>query len=314
MKVKFLTPLLITLAFISISCSKKNSEQFAYDDCIEVAEEECIMEAPATTMTTTMTGRSSKKVAVSNSYVIPAVAMNDISTVPEEYIQNRKLIKNGNATVEVESLENMEAIIQNFAEKYQGYITDTYSNENSLSATLKIPAENFDSAMESTGSLGKVKYKSENSQDVTEEFYDLDSRINTKKILKEKLEKYLTQAKNMTELMEIERELNMVVSDLESMEGRMKRLSNQISYSTLYLYVQLPIGYDREGFVTPDANDKFLEIKEKCVKFFTGFLTVLVYIVIFGIPVLAVAALLYWLLFGRIGLLIKLFKFLSKKK
>ena len=53
-------------------------------------------------------------------------------------------------------------------------------------------------------------------------------------------------------MLEIERQLNEVESELESIEGRMKRLTNQIEFSTISLNFTLPVGKTENGFVFPD--------------------------------------------------------------
>jgi len=232
--------------------------------------------------------------------------------IPADF--ERKLIKTGNLTIEVSSFDEAQAAVADFVKAFSGYTTNSYVAEDYYNVTVKIPAVKFETAMESANNIGKVKYKSENSQDVTDEFYDLESRLETKRILKEKFESYLKQSKDMKELLEVEKQLNEVISDLEAMESRMKRLNGQIEYSTIYINMNLPSGYVNSGYNWPDMGEKFGDLGYGIVNFFANLLMFIIYAVIFGIPVIAIIALLYWLFFGRIGLMVKLFKWLSKKK
>lgn len=249
---------------------------------------------------------------MADSMMMEEAVMDESAEISGEF--ERKLIKTGNLTIEVTSFDNAEASIQNFVKTYGGYITDTSLNEYSFSSTIRIPSKNFELAMNSADSLGKIKYKSENSRDVTDEFYDLESRLETKKVLKEKFETYLKQSKTMADTLEVEKQLNQVISELDAMESRMKRLSKQIDYSTIYIYMNLPTGHVDGGYDWPDMGEKFRGLGVGIVNFFANLFIVIIYAVIFGIPLIAIAALLYWLFFGRVGLLIKLFKWLSKKK
>lgn len=249
--------------------------------------------------------------------VMEEAAFDDFSAqsaeIPSVEVE-RKLIKNGSLQIEVESFDSLDEKIKGFVNGYKGYIVDTFCNETYYSATIRIPANYFEEAMEQSGKLGKVKNRSENSQDVTDEFYDLESRIETKKILKDKFESYLKQATNMADLLEVERQLNEVISELEAVEGRMKRLSNQIDYSTINMNFSLPFGYNNTGFEWPNIGEKFKELGYNTVSFLASLFVGFFYVLIFGIPLLAIAALVYWLGFGKIGLIVKLFKLLSKKK
>lgn len=256
------------------------------------------------------------------SAVKKSVAM-DMAYETEESVDNgvyesaspnfeRKLIKTGHLNMEVATLSDLDKTVAEFAQKYNGYVTNSSMNENGFDATVRIPNRNFEEAMNSAGDLGKVKYRSVNSQDVSEDFYDLQTRLETKKTMQKKLESYLSSAKDMKDLLEVERQLNMVTTEVESMEGRMKRLSNQIDYSTIYIGMSLPTGYDNSGFNWPDLGESFREFGYNIVKFGAGLLMFLFYLVVYGIPVVAVAAFFFWLLFGRVGLLVKLFKWLKK--
>lgn len=283
------------------SCSKEKpvimSSNYARADAIGVANTK---------------GTAAKKaVAMDMAYETEESAANGVFE-PASPNFERKLIKTGHLNMEVATLSELDKTVAEFAQKYNGYVTNSSMYENGFDATVRIPNRYFEEAMNSAGDLGKVKYRSVNSQDVSEDFYDLQTRLETKKTMQEKLESYLSSAKDMKDLLEVERQLNMVTTEVESMEGRMKRLSNQIDYSTIYMGMSLPTGYDNSGFNWPDLGESFREFGYNIVKFGAGLLMFLFYLVVYGIPVVAVAAFFFWLLFGRVGLLVKLFKWLKK--
>ena len=260
--------------------------------------------------------KSTKMVMTDEAVVENAVFQTEASTleVEQSYEQGRKLIKNGNVSLGVESFNNIENIVLVYAQNYNGYVTNTFMSDSYYSATIKVPSQNFDLAMNNVGVIGKVKSRSQNASDVTDTYYDLESRIESKKILKDKLENYLKQASSISELMEIERELNNVISELEAMQGRMKRLSNQIDYSTINIDISLPTGVNENGFVWPDLKEKFRRLGRDVVDFFAGFVVLICYIAIYGLPIIILLAFLFWLLFGKIGLLVKLYNLIKRKK
>ena len=130
--------------------------------------------------------------------------------------------------------------------------------------------------------------------------------------MRDNLRKYLSQAKDVKDMLQIEKELNSVLSDIEFMEGRMKRFSNQIDYSTISVSVQLPYGKTETGFSFPDAGEGTRKFISNTVSFFLLCITSLFYVIVCGIPVLAILGFLFWLLWGKIGLLKKLYRWLSK--
>ena len=120
------------------------------------------------------------------------------------------------------------------------------------------------------------------------------------------------QSKDIKDLLEIERQLNKVLEDIDSTESRFKRLAGQVDYSTIYVNMQFERGKDEGGVILPDFKNAWNEILSKIIAFFWGLLKLIFYIIIFGLPLTAICAFFFWLLFGKVGLLVKLFKKLKK--
>ncbi|ERF60217.1 PF14257 domain protein [Treponema socranskii subsp. socranskii VPI DR56BR1116 = ATCC 35536] len=222
--------------------------------------------------------------------------------------ENRKLIRTGNIRFEVSSLAETKAATEAWAKRFGGYVSDFSEDGRSLGMTVHIPSSAFDDAMSSSGAIGKIVSKSADSVDVTDRFYDLDSRLATRRVLLERLQSYLREAKNMKDMLEIETKINDVTAEIEQMQGQFNRLSKQIDYSEIYIEANLPYNHTEDrGFIFPDLKSAFIEFCETVVGFFANFIFVVLYIIIFGIPILCVALLLYWICFGKIGVLRKLF-------
>lgn len=232
------------------------------------------------------------------------------SQLQSEVIE-RKLIRSGNIYLQVSSLEDSAAALEAWVSKYNGYISNSNQYSNSNNFTVRIPAEKFDEAMNSFSGIGKVKSRSVQAEDVTDSYYDLKTRLETKKLLREKYNQYLKKAENIKDLMEIERNLNNVISEIESMEGRLKLLTNQIDYSTISIYMETATPAFSPSYSINKID--FKRIGYNIVNFVTGLFKILIYIIVYGIPILAVLFLFYWICFGKIGLIRKIFKRLSKK-
>ena len=222
--------------------------------------------------------------------------------------QERKLIKTGSISLEVEQLASAEEAVLEWCQSFGGYVASSFNHETNAAFTVRIPAAHFDAAMAAAGNLGRVRTRNVSTQDVSEQFYDLQTRLDTRKILRDRLQSYLAQAKNMEDLLHIERELNSTLTEIESMEGRMRRLSNQIDYSTITVELQLPYRTTDQGFQWPSLDRNVRRFLSNVVDFFVDFVAIVLYIVIFGVPILALVAFLYWLLLGRMGLLKRIFK------
>lgn len=226
----------------------------------------------------------------------------------------RKLILTGDINLEVESLEETRNLTEQVVKQLGGYISDSSEWRNGISITLRIPSNRFDEAMNSVSGIGKIRSKNINSSDVTDQFYDLDTRLNTKKVMLERLETYLKQAKDIKDMIEIESKINDVTTDIEVMQGQLNRLSSLIKYSTISINANLPVNQTEQGFTLPDAKSEFREFLWNIINFFVHFFFVILYIAIYGIPIIAVVLLLYWILLGKIGILRKIYSKIKAKK
>lgn len=253
--------------------------------------------------------RSSKSMMMSNGVNSSAGSV-DLSNSfqSSENGQERKIIKTGSLSFEVKNLSETEDMISAWIEDFGGYVSNTWSNRNSINITAKVPAEKFEDAMAGSGNFGILLSRSISTEDVSENYYDLETRLETRRVLQEKLENYLANAKNISELLEIERQLNDVTSELESMEKQFRRLSNQIDFSTISISCSLPANTTEAGFETPDFIQGLKDFAYNALQFVCNFGIGILYIVLIGVPSVLLVALIYWLCFGKIGLIKKLFK------
>lgn len=286
-------------------CSKKSAISYDFK-----AEESAPMYADS--VAAPRLAMSKKMAATSNSAERNFSGSANGSGAAETGVE-RKLIRNGDISLEVSDLEKTQAAIEDWVKEFGGYISSSNNGEKSSSYTVRIPSEKFDSAMDAVGALGTLKNKNISTQDVSDQFYDLQSRLETKKVLREKLNGYLRQANSMQDILKVESELNSVQSDIESMEGRLKRLTSQIDFSTISVYVTLPYkSVQGGGFELPNLGDGFRHFVSNIILYFGGFVAVIFYVIICGIPLVAVLAFLFWLLFGKVGLLVKLYNKLKR--
>lgn len=253
--------------------------------------------------------RSSKSMMMSNGVNSSAGSV-DLSNSfqSSENGQERKIVKNGSLSFEVKNLSETEEMISAWIEDFGGYVSNTWSNRNSINITAKVPAEKFEDAMAGSGDFGILLSRSISTEDVSENYYDLETRLETRRVLQVKLENYLANAKNISELLEIERQLNDVTSELESMEKQFRRLSNQIDFSTISISCSLPANTTEAGFETPDFLQGLKDFAYNALQFVCNFGIGILYIILIGVPSVLLVALLYWLCFGKIGLIKKMFR------
>lgn len=150
----------------------------------------------------------------------------------------RKLIVSGDVRFRTGDLKKTHTEVLALVEKYKGYIASQNENNSDYSLEqniqVKIPSKNFNAFLtELSKDVDQFDSKNINTQDVTEEFIDVEARLKTKKELEIRYQQILTKANSVSDIMEVEAQLNGVRAEIESIEGRLKFLDNQTSYSTL---------------------------------------------------------------------------------
>jgi len=140
---------------------------------------------------------------------------------------------------QTKDLDKTYADIRQHVSELNGYISNesarhTYDGSQRHEVTVRIPTACFDLLLQRiSDSSGPFEYKSIQVKDVTAEYVDVEARIKTKKELKSRYEALLKQAAKVEDMLRIESEIGNLQTEIESVEGRMKLLNDQITYSTL---------------------------------------------------------------------------------
>ena len=150
----------------------------------------------------------------------------------------RKLIKNGTISFETNDIEKTGKEIEKLYQEFNGYIASenhfNYGERFQHEQEIRIPSQNFDPFIQKLEQLGsKVENKNISTQDVTEEFIDVEARLKTKKDLEARYRELLKFAKKVDEMLSIENQIGNVRAEIESMEGRLNYLKNQVAFSTI---------------------------------------------------------------------------------
>ena len=169
-------------------------------------------------------------------FVKPVVA-NAEENVAEENIE-QKIIKTGDIRFETNDLEETYSKMITAVKKYNAIIQNDTEGKDYGSVFRKIivrvPSKNFDLFL-SDISKGVAYFdnKEISSQDVTEEYIDIDARLKAKKVLESRYLELLKKANKVTEMLEIEKQLSAIREEIEAKEGQLRYMQSQISMSTI---------------------------------------------------------------------------------
>jgi Domain of unknown function (DUF4349) len=168
---------------------------------------------------------------------------------------SRLIIRTGQASIEVDSLERSMAELRRIVQRVGGFVADAsiQSGRNQVrSATLelKVPASRFDELTQGLEPLGRLQFVNVGAEDVSEEFVDLTARVANGRRLEDRLVELLrTRTGKLQDVLSVERELARVREEIERMEGRLRFLKTSAQLSTLSvnLYEPAPIVASHPG-------------------------------------------------------------------
>ena len=148
---------------------------------------------------------------------------------PDEETTERKIIKTGDITLEVEDIvEAMDEVVE-VANELGGYVVSSYKYEEekgtSGSIHIRVPADRFDEAFSRLRELAvNVPYESTETKDITEEYIDLEARLHNLKATEAQYLALLEKAETVEEILKVQQALSSVRGQIEQIEGRMKYL------------------------------------------------------------------------------------------
>jgi len=160
---------------------------------------------------------------------------------------DRKLIKTVDMNVEtkefdllMETIEKQVNELGGYIERMDSYNGSVYSNyrvERNADLTIRIPQDVLDTFLHRVSDIGNVTNRSENVEDVTLTYVDIQSKRDTLETEHARLLELLERAESIEDIITIEDRLSNVRYQLQSMEAQLRTYDNRIDYSTVYLYI-----------------------------------------------------------------------------
>lgn len=173
-------------------------------------------------------------------------AKSDAGTYNET--MERMLVWNAYLTIETGDVKIGLEKSKEIVKKYGGYMESSSGRDESTgSIVMKIPTSSFHEAIKAVQGIGKATNTRITSQDVTEQFVDVQARLKSKVELRERLRKLLDKANDIKDVITIETELTRIQGEIEAMEATVKRLQSQVDYGTIN------VSFERKTILGPVA-------------------------------------------------------------
>jgi len=158
------------------------------------------------------------------------------STLPAD----RLIIRTATITLVVSDVKVAAVTLHGVATNLDGWISSESitirSNDSGSSygsIQLSVPSERLDDALNQIEAAGDMVYRSIQSEDVTEQVADIDSRIATMRASIARLQELMSQSGSVMDIASIESQLTQRESDLESMLAIQKSLAQRVATATI---------------------------------------------------------------------------------
>jgi len=193
----------------------------------------------------------------------------------------RKIIRNADVSIDAEDANACYNAILTYAKQLGGYESNFNSRSNDyggdlyvyIDLELRLPPEKLDEFISEikNGEYGEVTNCSVTSDEVTEEYYDLETRLASKEKSLESYYALLEKAETIDDIMSIQYHIDSITEEIEAIKGRLRLYDSLVDESTVSIsitqYTAAPIEEKEFEWNSLSAGDFFKLIKN-------GFLSV----------------------------------------
>lgn len=159
----------------------------------------------------------------------------------------RLIIKDGQITLVVSDTDVALGRITQIISDLDGYIISSRVWREAVlgvdqkfgTLTVGVPVERFEAALVRLREIGsQVKDEQASGQDVSDEYVDLDSRLESLEATRERILSFLEKATTVEETLQVNAQLAEVEEDIAQVRGRMNYLFDRAAFSTITIQVE----------------------------------------------------------------------------
>jgi len=176
--------------------------------------------------------------------VAPQSSPGAADTRPLSELTKKKIIKNGSLTVYVRDAEQSAEAIRNLALAAGGFVAESNihkssSGQKSGNITIRVPAGNFEEVMGNVKGLAvEVERENATSQDVTEEYVDLEAQLRNLRAEETQYLAIMQKAFTIEDTLKVANRLSDARGRIERAQGRLQFLSRQVEMSTIRITLE----------------------------------------------------------------------------
>lgn len=258
------------------------------------------MDAPQTSFD----GKYSAGLSASDNYVYTESENSAVTTAPSSSVPDtgRKLIKNVTLRLETKEFDMFQAELNARIQSFGGYVQSSsvdggsYYSKNYrryATVTARIPAEHLEAFVSGVSEIANVTSRSENTNDVTLSYYDMESHVKALRSEYDTLIGILEKCKELKDVISVQSRITEVLYQIESYQSKLNNYDNLVAYSTVTMNIS---EVERETVVDPETlgeritagfNNTIAEISEDLEDFAVDFVVNLPYLLIWAAIIVA---------------------------
>jgi hypothetical protein len=178
-------------------------------------------------------------------YPVPTVVPTYAQGYTGEMAPDQKIIRTAGVNLEVGNVTTTLDPLKEIAVAHRGYIgsmsvNTQYGDRLYAVLTMRVPATEFDSTITEIKALGTLKSESLSADDVTEEYVDLQARRTALASQLAQYNRIMERAENVSEILEVQVQIERVQVELDRIDGRLKYLDNRVDYGTITVTLEEP--------------------------------------------------------------------------
>lgn len=239
----------------------------------------------------------------------------DTTEIPD----SRKLIRNVDLSFETTDFDTFVQDIQSKTTALGGYIESSDLSGNAYTDrhryayfTLRIPKPQVDTFLSFAEGEANLTRKYENTQDITLQYYDTESRKKALQSEYDRLLELMAKAESVDAVIAIEQRLSEIRYQLDSFESDLRRYDNQVDYSTITVNVSettVLTASEKSGFwsrVQTNLESNIEDLCDAAIGLLIWFLS--------SLPVLLALAILFFIIYRIVKVIRSRRKEKKKKK
>ena len=205
-----------------------------------------------------------------------------------------KIIKTAYITIEVSDVAGSVDLIRNMVTAKGGYlsssrISEGYNGRLSGTVVLRIPQAEFENTLAGVKAIGTVKSVSTQGEDVTEEYIDIQAQKTSYQNQLAQYNEILKKAVKVSDVIEIQQQIDRVQTQLDRLEGRLKYLNSRIDMSTITVTLQEPEP------VGGETGHNFVTTINEGIAGFIGMIDFIIIVFFTLLPLIILGMVGYWI-------------------